>query len=185
MSFFKKLFKSEPPLLAEGEGPSGPLPQRVLMKTNLGDIELELHTEQTPKTCLNFITLSNAGKYDNSIFHRVIKGFMIQGGDFTRHDGTGGKSAWGGKFEDEIVRGLSHDGPGVLSMANAGPGTNGSQFFITLGACDHLDGKHTVFGRIPAHSQGSMDTLKKIGGVRTEMQDRPTQTVKIVECRSL
>lgn len=110
---------------------------------------------------------------------------MIQGGDFTRHDGTGGKSAWGGKFEDEIVRGLSHDGPGVLSMANAGPGTNGSQFFITLGACDHLDGKHTVFGRIPAHSQGSMDTLKKIGGVRTEMQDRPTQTVKIVECRSL
>lgn len=110
---------------------------------------------------------------------------MIQGGDFTRHDGTGGKSAWGGKFEDEIVRGLSHDGPGVLSMANAGPGTNGSQFFITLGACDHLDGKHTVFGRIPAHSQGSMDTLKKIGGVRTEMQDRPTKTVKIVECRSL
>lgn len=110
---------------------------------------------------------------------------MIQGGDFTRSDGTGGKSAWGGKFEDEIVQGLSHDGPGVLSMANAGPGTNGSQFFITLGACDHLDGKHTVFGRIPEDSQGSMDTLKKIGGVRTEMQDRPTQTVKIVECRSL
>lgn len=110
---------------------------------------------------------------------------MIQGGDFTRHDGTGGKSAWGGKFEDEIVRGLSHDGPGVLSMANAGPGTNGSQFFITLGACDHLDGKHTIFGKIPAHAQGSMDTLKKIGAVKTEMQDRPVQTVRIVECRTV
>ena len=70
-------------------------------------------------------------------------------------------------------------------MANAGPGTNGSQFFITLGACDHLDGKHTVFGRVSAHSQGSMDTLKKIGSVKTEMQDRPVQTVKIVECRTV
>lgn len=110
---------------------------------------------------------------------------MIQGGDFTRGDGTGGKSAWGGKFGDEIVPGLSHDGLGVLSMANAGPGTNGSQFFITLGACDHLDGKHTVFGRVPAHSQGSIDTLRKIAGVKTELQDRPLQTVKIVECKTL
>lgn len=185
MSFFKKLFKSEPPLLVAGQEPTGPLPQRVLMKTNLGDIELELYTEQTPKTCLNFVTLANAGKYDNSIFHRVIKGFMIQGGDYTRSDGTGGKSAWGGKFDDEIVQGLSHDGPGVLSMANAGPGTNGSQFFITLGECDHLDGKHTIFGRLAAGSQSSMDTLKKIGSVKTEMQDRPVQTVKIVECRTV
>jgi peptidyl-prolyl cis-trans isomerase-like 1 len=110
---------------------------------------------------------------------------MIQGGDYTRADGTGGKSAWGGKFGDEIVQGLSHDGPGVLSMANAGPGTNGSQFFITLGECDHLDGKHTVFGRVAANSQSSMDTLRKIGGVKTEMQDRPVQTVKIVECRTV
>ncbi|KAJ0114918.1 hypothetical protein N8I77_009482 [Diaporthe amygdali] len=190
MSFFKKLFKSEPPLLVAGEEPTGPLPQRVLMKTNLGDIELELFTEQTPKaspspTCLNFITLANAGKYDNCLFHRVIKDFMIQGGDFTRGDGTGGKSAWGGKFEDEIVQGLSHDGLGVLSMANAGPGTNGSQFFITLRACSHLDGKHTVFGRIAPQSQASKDTLMKIAGVRTELQDRPSQTVKIVECRSV
>lgn len=110
---------------------------------------------------------------------------MIQGGDFTRHDGTGGKSAWGGKFDDEIVQGLSHDGPGVLSMANAGPGTNGSQFFITLEACESLDGKHTVFGRIPEGSKGSMKTLKEIGDVRTEMGDRPSQTVRILECRTV
>lgn len=109
---------------------------------------------------------------------------MIQGGDFTRGDGTGGKSAWGGKFEDEIVLpDLSHDGIGVLSMANAGPGTNGSQFFITLGACEHLDGKHTVFGRVI--NSGGLETLRRIGGVRTELQDRPAQTVKIVECRTL
>ncbi len=137
------------------------------------------------QTCLNFITLANAGKYDECIFHRVIKDFMIQGGDFTRGDGTGGKSAWGGKFADEIVSGLSHDAPGVLSMANAGPGTNGSQFFITLGACRHLDGKHTVFGRISARSQGSIDTIRKIGSVKTEWQDRPAQTVKIIECRTV
>ncbi|KAJ4421537.1 hypothetical protein N0V82_003675 [Gnomoniopsis sp. IMI 355080] len=190
MSFFKKLFKSEPPLLVAGQEPTGPLPKRVLMKTNMGDIELDLYTEQTPKTCLNFITLANAGKYDNCLFHRVIKDFMIQGGDFTRGDGTGGKSAWGGKFDDEIVLpALSHDGLGVLSMANAGPGTNGSQFFITLGPCKHLDGKHTVFGRIASgggsSSSSSVDTLRKIASVRTELQDRPVQTVKIVECRSL
>lgn len=113
---------------------------------------------------------------------------MIQGGDYTRGDGTGGKSAWGGKFDDEIVPGLSHDGLGVLSMANAGPGTNGSQFFITLGACEHLDGKHTVFGRVAAGGNaaaGGLATLRKIGGVRTELQDRPVQTVRILECRSV
>ncbi|CAN8100831.1 unnamed protein product [Discula destructiva] len=181
MSFFKKLFKTEPPLLVAGQEPQGPLPERILMSTSYGDIELELHTQQTPKTCLNFITLANAGKYNNSTFHRVIKDFMIQGGDFTRGDGTGGKSAWGGKFDDEIVPGLSHDGPGVLSMANAGPGTNGSQFFITLGACEHLDGKHTVFGRVVA----GMETLGKIASVKTEWQDRPAQTIKIVECKSV
>lgn len=110
---------------------------------------------------------------------------MIQGGDFTRGDGTGGKSAWGRQFGDEIVPGLSHDGPGVLSMANAGPGTNGSQFFITLAACKHLDGKHTVFGRVADGHQASRDTLTKIAAVKTEWQDRPAQTVKIVECRTV
>lgn len=119
------------------------------------------------------------------MFHRIIKDFMVQGGDFTRSDGTGGKSAWGAKFGDEIVSGLFHDGPGVLSMANSGPGTNGSQFFLTLGACEHLNGKHTVFGRIAADSRGSMETLRKIGSVRTEWQDRPAHTVKIIQCRSV
>lgn len=110
---------------------------------------------------------------------------MIQGGDFTRSDGTGGRSAWGTEFGDEIVPGLTHDGPGVLSMANAGPGTNGSQFFLTLGACTHLDGKHTVFGRVAPGSTGSREALRRMGGIKTEWQDRPSQTVKIVQCRSM
>ena len=90
-----------------------------------------------PQACENFAGLSAAGKYNNVPFHRIIKGFMIQGGDFTRQDGTGGKSIWGKKFEDEFDPSLVHDRKGILSMANSGPKTNGSQFFITLAACRH------------------------------------------------
>ncbi len=103
----------------------------AVIKTNMGTIEIELFAKETPKTVENFVGLANKGYYNGVIFHRVIDNFMIQGGDPTG-TGRGGDSFWGGKFADEIVPSLKHDQPGILSMANAGPNTNGSQFFITL-----------------------------------------------------
>lgn len=120
---------------------------KAIIKTDKGDIEVELYAAQTPKTVTNFSTLAKYGYYNGISFHRVIDNFMIQGGDPTG-TGAGGESIYGSKFEDEIVPSLTHDGPGVLSMANAGPNTNGSQFFITHVATPWLDGKHTVFGKV-------------------------------------
>ncbi|PTM12874.1 MAG: peptidylprolyl isomerase [Bacteroidetes bacterium] len=114
------------------------------MHTNKGDINLTLFATKTPKTVTNFLELARNGYYDGLSFHRVIPNFMIQGG-CPDGRGTGGP---GYKFGDEFSPELRHDGPGVLSMANAGPGTNGSQFFITHIATDWLDGKHTVFGKV-------------------------------------
>lgn len=105
---------------------------------------------------------------------------MIQGGDYTNGDGTGGKSIWGKKFEDEISSSLSHDRIGILSMANSGPKTNGSQFFITLDACTHLDGKHTIFGQVT----DGLDVVEQIGQVKTGELDRPINEVVIVEAKS-
>ena len=116
----------------------------VTMQTSKGNIELELYPDKTPKTVANFVNLAERGYYDGLSFHRVIADFMIQGGDPT---GTG-RGGPGYQFADEIVPSLKHNAPGVLSMANAGPGTNGSQFFITHVATPWLDGKHTVFGRV-------------------------------------
>lgn len=116
----------------------------VTLDTSRGEIKLELYAKQTPKTVANFVNLAQRGFYDGVTFHRVIANFMIQGGDPT---GTG-RGGPGYQFEDEIVPDLKHDGPGILSMANAGPNTNGSQFFITHLATPHLDGKHAVFGRV-------------------------------------
>ncbi|MGH2401426.1 MAG: peptidylprolyl isomerase [Candidatus Limnocylindria bacterium] len=113
-------------------------------KTEKGDIVVELYADRAPLTVENFINLARAGFYDGTTFHRVIPGFMAQGGDPTG-TGTGGP---GYQFGDEFHASLRHDAPGVLSMANAGPGTNGSQFFITHGPTPHLDNKHTVFGRV-------------------------------------
>lgn len=127
------------------------------------------------QTAKNFATLAATHKYDNVIFHRVIKDFMIQGGDPTG-TGTGGKSIYGKKFEDEIDNSLTHSSKGILSMANSGPGTNGSQFFITLAPTPHLNGKHTVFGRVT----DGMDVVDAIGAVKTEYPDRPVKEVKIV-----
>ena len=129
----------------------------VTMKTTRGDIHLKLFAGETPLTSANFVNLAKRGYYDGLTFHRVIPNFMIQGG-CPEGIGTGGP---GYKFGDETKTGLKHDKPGVLSMANAGPGTNGSQFFITHLPTPHLDGKHTVFGEVvSAADQEVVDSIK-------------------------
>ncbi|KAF1923089.1 uncharacterized protein M421DRAFT_426191 [Didymella exigua CBS 183.55] len=155
-------------------------PSGVLMRTNYGDITIALYSEKAPKTCQNFAGLAEAGKYNNVVFHRVIPGFMLQGGDPTG-TGRGGESIWGGKFDDEFNDSLSHAGPGVLSMANSGPGTNGSQFFLTLAATPHLNGKHTVFGQVV----DGMDVVERIGAVQTDGGDRPLEDVIILKAQSI
>ena len=114
------------------------------LKTERGEIVIELYADRAPLTVENFVNLARAGFYDGTTFHRVIGGFMAQGGDPTG-TGTGGP---GYQFGDEFHPSLRHDGPGILSMANAGAGTNGSQFFITFGPTPHLDNRHSVFGRV-------------------------------------
>jgi len=128
----------------------------AVMRTSKGDIKLRLFADKTPITVANFVNLAKRGFYDGLTFHRVIPDFMIQGG-CPHGTGTGGP---GYRFEDECMTGLSHDAPGKLSMANAGPGTNGSQFFITHGKTPWLDGKHTVFGEVlDADDQTVVDAI--------------------------
>jgi peptidyl-prolyl cis-trans isomerase-like 1 len=148
----------------------------AIIKTNMGTIEVELFADQTPKTVENFVGLAEKGYYNGIIFHRVIKDFMLQAGDPTG-TGRGGASFWGGKFEDEFVSDLKHDTPGMLSMANAGPNTNGSQFFITLVPTPWLDGKHTVFGKVIS----GMDVVYAIGEVKTAAGDKPVNEVVMEE----
>ncbi|KAL3677877.1 hypothetical protein R1sor_020833 [Riccia sorocarpa] len=147
---------------------------RVCLNTTMGDIVVELYVKHAPKTCRNFMELSRRGYYENVRFHRVIKDFMAQTGDPT-NTGRGGESIYGAKFEDEIHRELKHTGAGILAMANSGPNTNGSQFFLTLAPTPWLDGKHTVFGRVCK----GMDVLKRLGNVQTDKNDRPVHDVKI------
>ena len=147
----------------------------AVMKTNMGTIEIELFEKQAPKTVENFVGLANKNYYNGIIFHRVIDKFMIQGGDPTG-TGTAGESIWGKKFNDEFSPDLKHTKPGTLSMANAGPNTNGSQFFITLAPTPWLDGKHTIFGQVVK----GMDVVEAIGHVPTSKPgDRPLKDVKI------
>ncbi|KAJ2984122.1 hypothetical protein NQ176_g201 [Zarea fungicola] len=150
----------------------------VVLETTMGSIILELYTEHAPKTCTNFTTLVRRGYFNATLFHRIIPNFMIQGGDPTG-TGRGGSSIYGDKFEDEIVVGLKHTGAGILSMANAGPNTNGSQFFITLAPTPWLDGKHTIFGRVFK----GLSTVKRMGLVPTGAEDRPVEEVMIVSAR--
>jgi cyclophilin family peptidyl-prolyl cis-trans isomerase len=137
----------------------------------MGMIKLELFASEAPITVQNFVKLCRNGFYDGLIFHRVIAGFMIQGG-CPIGDGTGGP---GYVIKDEFVASLKHKTPGILSMANAGPNTGGSQFFITLAPTPWLDGKHTIFGKV---TEG-MDVLQSIGKVRTDNHNRPLEAVKI------
>ncbi|KAJ0411144.1 hypothetical protein ATCC90586_005001 [Pythium insidiosum] len=147
----------------------------VAMDTSLGCLTLEIHCDMVPQTADNFMGLCRKGYYDGVLFHRVIKGFMLQGGDPTG-TGRGGESLWKSPFRDEFDSRLSHDARGVLSMANAGPGTNRSQFFITFKATPHLDKKHSVFGRVVAGFE-TLDAFES--QVDTDAQDRPRVDVKI------
>ena len=141
------------------------------LNTNHGAIVIELFPEEAPKTVNNFVFLSREGFYDGVIFHRTMENFMIQGGDPTG-TGTGGP---GYRFEDEFVSSLVFDSPGILAMANAGPNTNGSQFFITTVPTSHLDGKHTIFGRV-LEGQEVADAISK---VRTAARNKPMRNVVI------
>lgn len=148
----------------------------VRLHTTKGDVNLELHCDKVPKTCENFIKLCKKNYYDNTIFHRSIRNFMIQGGDPTG-TGTGGESYWGKPFKDEFKPNLSHTGRGVLSMANSGPNTNKSQFFITFRSCIYLDKKHSVFGRVV----GGFETLTAMENVDADPKtDRPSEDIKIL-----
>ncbi|KAI9146465.1 cyclophilin-type peptidyl-prolyl cis-trans isomerase [Paraphysoderma sedebokerense] len=150
----------------------------VAFDTSMGSITFELYWQHAPKACKNFYELTKRGYYDGIKFHRIISDFMIQGGDPTG-TGRGGTSVYGGEFEDEITNELKHTGAGILSMANKGPNTNGSQFFISLAPTPWLDGKHTIFGRV---SEG-MKVVQRMGLVRTDRMDKPLEDVKILKGR--
>ena len=150
--------------------------QVVVLETNMGNIELQLFPEVAPKACENFMTLVGEKFYDGIVFHRVIKGFMIQGGD-PLGTGFGGKSIWGKPFADECVSSLQFTKKGLLAMANSGPNTNQSQFFITTNPATWLNGKHTIFGEVLS----GYNVVDNIEGAKTGAQDRPTEEIKITK----
>jgi cyclophilin family peptidyl-prolyl cis-trans isomerase len=145
--------------------------RKVSIKTNMGTIVAEMFEDKAPKTTENFISLANKGFYDGVVFHRVIEGFMIQGGDPTG-TGMGGP---GYQIPDEFGPGLTHDDEGYFSMANSGPNTGGSQFFITLAPTPWLDGHHAVFGKVVE----GIDVVRKIGVAKTDFRDRPVKAISM------
>jgi len=149
----------------------------VTIKTNVGDLKAELFCQQAPKVCKNFLALAAAGYYNNTKFHRNIKGFAIQGGDPTG-TGKGGESIYGKYFEDEFVASLKHDRRGILSMANQGiPNSNGSQFFVTYSRQPHLNGTYSVFGRLI----DGLDTLDKLEKEPVNPKNKPTRDIVLYE----
>ena len=148
----------------------------VVMETTEGKIEVTLKPDVAPLACENMIKLASSGKYDNAPFHRIIPGFMIQGGDYERKNGTGGTSAFGKPFKDECSSKVCFEKPGLLAMANAGPGTNGSQFFITTAKTEWLQGKHTIFGEVTI----GYDVVKKIEALGSP-NGRPQREVNILK----
>lgn len=148
----------------------------VVLETNQGNIEIKLMPEVAPKACENFIKLVEKGYYNGLIFHRVIKGFMIQGGDPTG-TGAGGESIWGKPFEDEVTPVAKFEEAGILAMANAGPNTNGSQFFITCAQTPWLNMRHTIFGVVVS----GLDVVEKIENTSVGANDRPVAEQKIIK----
>ena len=148
----------------------------VILETNQGSIEVELMPQVAPKACENFTKLAEKGYYNGLIFHRVIKEFMIQGGDPTG-TGSGGQSIWGKEFEDETNIDVKFNKPGILAMANAGRNTNGSQFFITTAKTPWLNQNHTIFGKVIA----GYDVVQKIELVDVGADDRPVKEQKILK----
>ncbi len=150
----------------------------VIIETTQGTFEVTLKPQIAPKACENFMSLAEKGYYNNTAFHRIIKQFMVQGGDPTG-TGAGGSSIWGKTFEDEVRPDVCFDRAGLLAMANAGPGTNGSQFFITTIATPWLNMNHTIFGEVTK----GMDIVTKLEGVKTDRSDRPVDKQVILSMK--
>ena len=158
------------------EGVSSMESKNVVLETNQGTIEIKLMPDIAPKACENFTKLVEKGYYNGLIFHRVIKNFMIQGGDPTG-TGAGGNSIWGKPFADEFDPNAKFDKPGILAMANAGPNSNGSQFFITTAKTPWLEMHHTIFGEVVS----GYDVVQKIENTAVNSSDRPASDQKIIK----
>ena len=150
--------------------------QIVVLETNQGIIEIKLMPNVAPKACENFTSLVRAGYYNGIIFHRVIKNFMIQGGDPTG-TGRGGSSIWGEPFKDEFDSSVQFDKPAIVAMANSGPNTNGSQFFITTAKTPWLNMRHTIFGEVAS----GYDVVRKIENISTDTSDKPLVEQRIIK----
>jgi peptidylprolyl isomerase len=148
----------------------------IVLETTKGNIEIELNEKIAPKATKNFLTLVKNHYYDGVVFHRVIKNFMIQTGDPTG-TGAGGESSFGKPFEDEVTENLTFDGKGIVAMANRGPNTNGSQFFITTTKTPWLNMRHTIFGKVIK----GYEVVEEIENVKTDTRDKPKEEQKIIK----